>query len=170
MWILEFGWCPGYQGFPGGSDGKEPACNVGDLGSTRGLGRSPVGGHGNPLQCSFLGNPHVQRRLVGCSPWGYKESDMTEWLSTAPGCDGCFIKSDSGHSSTHFQNYSRGNFHWTFPGFSFLEDVKFLKKPFLENVSVWNSKGSTFGNFLLSFSLLKVYFNLQWSLRAVLKL
>ena len=48
-----------------------------------GLGRSPRGGHGNPLQYSCLENPHGQRSLVGCSPWGRKESDMTERLSTA---------------------------------------------------------------------------------------
>ena len=36
-------------GFPGGSDGKESACNVGDPGSVPGSGRSPGGGHGNPL-------------------------------------------------------------------------------------------------------------------------
>ena len=44
-------------GFPGGSDGKESACNVGDLGSLPGLGRSPGGGHGNPLQYSCQENP-----------------------------------------------------------------------------------------------------------------
>ena len=43
--------------FPGGSDGKEPACNVGDLGSIPGLGRSPGGGHGSALQCACLENP-----------------------------------------------------------------------------------------------------------------
>ena len=48
------------KGFPGGSDGKESACNVGDLGSIPGLGRSPGGGHGNPLQCSCLENPMVE--------------------------------------------------------------------------------------------------------------
>ena len=37
-------------GFPGGSDGKEYACNAGDLSSTPGLGRSPGEGNGNPLQ------------------------------------------------------------------------------------------------------------------------
>ena len=42
------------QGFPGGSDGKGPACNVGDLGSIPGLGRSPREGHGNPLQYSWF--------------------------------------------------------------------------------------------------------------------
>ena len=36
-------------GFPGGAVGKESAYNVGDLGSVPGLGRSPGGGHGNPL-------------------------------------------------------------------------------------------------------------------------
>ena len=36
-----------YMGFPGGSAGKESACNVGDLGLIPGLGRSPGGGHGN---------------------------------------------------------------------------------------------------------------------------
>ena len=52
----------------GGSDGKESACTVGDLGSIPGLGRSPGGGHGNPLQYSWLKNPYGQRSLVGCSP------------------------------------------------------------------------------------------------------
>ena len=39
----------GDQWFPGGSDSKESACNVGDLGLIPGLGKSPEGGHGNPL-------------------------------------------------------------------------------------------------------------------------
>ena len=68
-------------GFPGGSDGKESTCNVEDLGSIPGLGRSPGGGHGNPLQYSCLESPHGQRSLAGYSPWSHKESDMTEWLS-----------------------------------------------------------------------------------------
>ena len=38
-----------HKGFPGGSDSKESACNSGDLGSIPALGRSSVGGHGNPL-------------------------------------------------------------------------------------------------------------------------
>ena len=44
-------------GFPGGSEVKASACNVGDLGSIRGLGRSPGEGNGNPLQYSCLVNP-----------------------------------------------------------------------------------------------------------------
>ena len=66
-----------------GSDGKESACSAGDLGSISGLGRSPGGGHGNPHQYSYLENPYGQRNLVGYSPWGHKELDTTERLSTA---------------------------------------------------------------------------------------
>ena len=44
-------------GFPAGSDGKESACNAGDLGLIPGLGRCPGEGHGNPLQYSCLENP-----------------------------------------------------------------------------------------------------------------
>ena len=42
--------------FPGGSDGKESACNAGDPGSILGSGRSPGEGNGNPLQYSYLEN------------------------------------------------------------------------------------------------------------------
>ena len=63
---------------PGSTDGKESACNEGHLGSIPELGRSPGGGHGNPLQYSCLDNPHGQRSLAGCSPWDHKESYMTE--------------------------------------------------------------------------------------------
>ena len=45
------------KGFPGGSDGKASAYNVGDPDSIPGLGRSPVEGNGNPLQHSCLENP-----------------------------------------------------------------------------------------------------------------
>ena len=56
---------------------KNPPAS-GDLGSFPGLGRSPGGGHGNPLQYSCLENPHGQRSLLGNSPKGRKESDTTE--------------------------------------------------------------------------------------------
>ena len=45
-----------FSGFPGGSDGKVSAGNAEDLGSIPGLGRSPGGGNGNPLQYSCLEN------------------------------------------------------------------------------------------------------------------
>ena len=65
------------MGFPGGSDSKESTSSAGDLSSIPGLGRFPGGGHDNPLQYSCLENPHGQRGMVGYSPWGLKESDMT---------------------------------------------------------------------------------------------
>ena len=45
------------SGLPGGSDSKETACDVGDLDSLPGSGRSPAEGNGYPLQYSCLGNP-----------------------------------------------------------------------------------------------------------------
>ena len=62
-------------GFPGGSDGKESACNEGDLGLIHRMGRSPGVGNGIPLQYSCLENSMDRGALVG---WGHKESDMTE--------------------------------------------------------------------------------------------
>ena len=47
----------GSKGFPGGSAGKESACNAGDMGFIPGSGRSPGGGNSNPLQYSCLDNP-----------------------------------------------------------------------------------------------------------------
>ena len=44
------------EGFPGGSDSEESACNAGNLGLIPGSGRSPVEGNGNPLQYSYLEN------------------------------------------------------------------------------------------------------------------
>ena len=45
------------KGFPGGLDGKESACNAGNLGSIPGSGRYSGEGNGNPLQYSCLENP-----------------------------------------------------------------------------------------------------------------
>ena len=47
---------------------KNPPANAADMGSIPGLGSSPRGGHGNPLQDSCLENLHGQRTLVGYSP------------------------------------------------------------------------------------------------------
>ena len=64
-------------GFPSGSDGKESAGNVGDLGLIPGLGRSPGGGRGNPLQYSCLENP-MDRGAWSTTAHGVTESDTTE--------------------------------------------------------------------------------------------
>ena len=66
-----------------GSAGKKSTCNAGDLGLIPGLGRSPVGVHGNLFQYSCLENPEGPRSLAGCIPWNPKELDTTEQLSTA---------------------------------------------------------------------------------------
>ena len=64
------------------------------------LGRSPGGGNGNLLQYSCLENPHGQRSLKGYSPWGHKESDMTERLSLT-------------HWLTQFHQTQNPAFIWT---------------------------------------------------------
>ena len=79
------------QGFPVGSDGKESACNVEDLGSIPVSGRFSGGGNDNPLQYSCLEKPHGQRSLVGYSPWDHKESDMSEQLNTAQHISFCCL-------------------------------------------------------------------------------
>ena len=62
--------------FPGGSDGKESACNTGD--PTPGLGRSPGEGNGNLLQYSCLGNSMDRGAWQAIvSHWLCKELDMT---------------------------------------------------------------------------------------------
>ena len=78
MWETQFDSWVGK--IPCGSDGKESACNAGDLGSIPGSGRSPAGRHGNPLQYSCLENPHGQRSLVG---YGVTELDVPEQLRSA---------------------------------------------------------------------------------------
>ena len=61
--------------FPGVSDGTASACNAGDLGSIPGSGKSPGGGHSNPLHCSGLENPMDYKSM------GHKELDKTQELS-----------------------------------------------------------------------------------------
>ena len=59
---------------------KKPPANAGNIrnvGLIPGSARSPGGGHGNPLQYSCLENPRTED-LVGCSPQGCREPDMTE--------------------------------------------------------------------------------------------
>ena len=59
---------------------KKPPANAGDPGdmdSIPGLGRSP-GEKWQPTLVFLPGKSHGQRSLVGCSPWGHKESDRTE--------------------------------------------------------------------------------------------
>ena len=71
-----------FEGFPGGSDSKEFACNVGDLGLVPGLGRYPGEGNGYPLKYSGLEN----------------SMDSRAWQATVHG----FAKSRTRLSSFHF--------------------------------------------------------------------
>ena len=91
-------------GLFGGSDGKESACNAGDLGSIPGLRRSPGEENGNPLQNSCLENP------MDRGAWGHKQSGTTErlthtrshklwWGSRGPG-------GSAGHSLTESWDFN----------------------------------------------------------------
>ena len=74
--LLELG-----RGYSGGSVVKNLPANATDsrdLGLIPGWGRSPGVGNGNPLQCSCLENSMDRGTWRVCSPWGWKESDMTE--------------------------------------------------------------------------------------------
>ena len=72
--IIKFG----ILGFPGGSDGKESACNVGDLGSIPQSGRYPGEGNGYPLQYSCLESP-MDRGAWWATVYGVSKSQI--WLS-----------------------------------------------------------------------------------------
>ena len=67
------------MGFPGGSDGKEPACNAGDPGSIPGSGRSPGEGNGFPCQYSCLENS-MDRGAWQATVYGITEWDTTVGL------------------------------------------------------------------------------------------
>ena len=72
------------QIFPGGSDGKDSVCNVGDLGFDTWSGRTPERGHGIPLRYSSWRIPMDRGALgAGYNPWVCKELDMAEQLRTA---------------------------------------------------------------------------------------
>ena len=65
------------KGFPGDSDGKESACDAGDLGLISGLGQSPGEGNGNPLQYSRLENS-MNRVAWQATVQGVKKSQLLE--------------------------------------------------------------------------------------------
>ena len=79
-WFVFLGFCPplcDLRGFPGGSVGKESACNSGDLGSIPGSEGSPREGNGNPLQYSYLENSMDRGTWRATVRGVSKESDMT---------------------------------------------------------------------------------------------
>ena len=69
------------RSFPGGSVGKESACDAGDPGLIPGSGRSPGKGHGSPLQYSCLARSINRGAWKATVHGGHKESEVTEQLS-----------------------------------------------------------------------------------------
>ena len=92
-------------GLPRQHNGKEFTCqgrSRRDTVSMPGLGRSSGGGHSNPLQYSCLENPHGQRSLVGYSPWGCIEWDMTEWQALHFCLDTALLDTSAAARSHHW--------------------------------------------------------------------
>ena len=90
LWALELFIAPqiwqeflSLGGFPGSSGSKESSCNAGNPGSIPGMGRSPGGGHGNPLRILALRTPTDRGAWRATAHGVTKESDTTERLSTA---------------------------------------------------------------------------------------
>ena len=79
--LLPLSYCPLKNLY--GWDGKESACNVGDLSLIPGLGRSPGEENGNPLQYSCLENPK-DREAWQATVHGVAKSGTTEWLTLSP--------------------------------------------------------------------------------------
>ena len=78
------------MGFPGGSDGKESAGNVGDPASNPGSGRSPEDGNGNPLQDSCLEN----------------SMDRGSWRAIVHGVRKCQTRLSDSHTHTHTHTHT----------------------------------------------------------------
>ena len=97
------------RGLPGGPVVKNPPANAGDACSIPGSGRSPGEGNGNLLQRSCLENSHGQRSLAGYSPWGCKESDMTE-----PACNAARLPSLNFHFQMYYYGRKRNFYSITF--------------------------------------------------------
>ena len=115
---------------------KNLPANAGDMGSIPGSGRSPGDGNGNPLQYSCMRKSHGQRSLVGCSPWGRKELNMTEHAYA--------------HTNTHRISLNRGwmnnphssillsTFLWTLAMWQGHDDVAQLQRaPFTQRPQMW---------------------------------
>ena len=68
-----------YISLPGGSDGKDSTCNAGDLDWIPGSGRSPGGGHGNPLQYSCLENS-IKRGAWQATVYGVGHNWVTKHI------------------------------------------------------------------------------------------
>ena len=87
--------------FPGGSDDKESACQCRRHEFDLWMGKIPWRRKWKPTPVFLPGESHERRSLEGYSPWGHKESDMTEWISACA------------HTHTHTHTHTPVK---TFPG------------------------------------------------------
>ena len=131
--------------FPGGSDVKECAWNVGDPGSIPGSGRSSGEGNGNPLQVFLPGKSHGRRSLAGYSPWGHKESDTTEWLHS--------YMHASGHDAGHTHTYTHTHTHACTHG---------VLRHALKWMSVWEDMNHTHENLEKILSVTAIFVLAWW--------
>ena len=75
---------PIFLGFPGGSEGKQSACNAGDLSSITWVGTIPWRRKWQPTPVFLPGESGGQRSLAGYSPWGHRVGHNWEHISRAP--------------------------------------------------------------------------------------
>ena len=139
------------MGFPGGSNGKESACNTGDRGSIPGSGRAAGGGIGNPLQYSCLQN----------------SMDREAWWATVHGVTKSRIRLSNTHTHTHLfisgvyllynvvlvsavqQSKSAVRIH--------ISPLPWISFPFRSTQGMeWSSLGYTVGPYYLSILYIKV--------------
>ena len=97
-----------YLAFPGGSVVENPPAE--GSGSVPGLGRSPGGGHGNPLQCSCLENP-MDRGACGLQSTG-PESDRSELACMHPSIPPPFIRLHADRERHRHRRISPGRLLW----------------------------------------------------------
>ena len=93
------------MGFPGSSDGKESACNVGDLGSIPGLGRSPGEGKGYPLQYSGLENSINREARQATAHGVMKSQTRLKWLRSTSPCSWAAVLSVVQQSDSVIQTH-----------------------------------------------------------------
>ena len=92
-----------FWGFPGSLVSKESICSAGDPSSIPGFGKIPWRRKWKPTPVFLPGESHGQRCLVGYSPWGHKESDMTEQLTQS------YLSEEQYEMKKHFSK-NRRNF------------------------------------------------------------
>ena len=135
------------RGLPWWLSSKDSTCNTGaprDSGSIPGLGRSPGGGRGNPLQYSCLENPHRQRSLTRYSPWGCRV-----------GCDWSDLACTHTYTYT-LQPHIFKNQKWVYTAHVVLQPVGFfhLTLPLVKghlpcgHGSTWKSDFTLFNGFM----------------------